>query len=109
MQSNIFAMKGWHREHAEKVIIRCVRGISSDASSFERRNYKKYNTASSCTKQIEYDIRHGVTKSEVMMIFSKIRHNKAYADVRSNPETMMRLDELEQVISGAGRLKTTWE
>ena len=53
-------MKDWHLEHVEKVIVRYVRGLSPNATSFEKRNFKKYSTMSNCTKQIEYDKKHGV-------------------------------------------------
>ena len=46
MKPNNFAMKDWHLEHVEKVIIRYIKGISPDASSFEKRNFKKYDTIS---------------------------------------------------------------
>jgi hypothetical protein len=68
MKANNYAMKDWHLEHVEKVIVRYVKGVSPDASSFEKRNYKKYSTVSSCGKQIEYDIKHGVTHEEVMAV-----------------------------------------
>jgi hypothetical protein len=89
-------MKDWHLEHVEKVIIRYIKGISPDASSFEKRNFKKYSTISSCTKQIEYDIKHGVTMDEVLTVMQKIRYDKSFSDLRSNPETVQRLDELER-------------
>ena len=53
MKPNNYAMKDWHLEHVEKVIIRFIKGISPDASSFEKRNYKRYSTVSSCAKHIK--------------------------------------------------------
>ena len=92
-------MREWHLEHVEKVIIRYIKGISPDASSFEKRNFKKYSTISSCAKQIEYDIKHGVTIEEVLALMQKIRHNKSFSELRINPETIQRLDELERQLS----------
>lgn len=92
-------MKDWHLEHVEKVIIRYIKGISPDASSFEKRNFKKYSTISSCAKQIEYDIKHGVTTEEVLAVMQKIRHDKSFVVLRTNPETLQRLDELERQLS----------
>lgn len=92
-------MKDWHLEHVEKVIIRYIKGISPDASSFEKRNFKKYSTISSCAKQIEYDIKHGVTSEEVLAVMQKIRHDKSFVVLRTNPETLQRLDELERQLS----------
>ena len=99
MKPNNFAMNDWHLEHVEKVIIRYIKGISPDASSFEKRNFKKYSTISSCAKQIEYDIKHGVTTEEVIAVMQKIRHDKSFVVLRTNPETVQRLDELERQLS----------
>jgi hypothetical protein len=99
MKPNNFAMKDWHLEHVEKVIIRYIKGISPTASSFEKRNFKKYSTTSSCAKQIEYDIKHGVTSQEVLGVMQKIRSDKSFSELRSNPEIVQRLDELERQLS----------
>jgi hypothetical protein len=99
MKPNNFAMKDWHLEHVEKIIIRYIKGISPDASSFEKRNFKKYSTISSCAKQIEYDIKHGVTIEEVLAVMQIIRYDKSFSEVRGNPETVQRLDDLERQIS----------
>ena len=106
MKPNNFAMRDWHLEHVEKVIVRFVKGLSPDASSFEKRNYKKYSTVSSCGKQIEYDIKHGVTLEEVMAVVKKIRHDKQYRDLQKNPESLQRLDELERQISAPKKVAT---
>ena len=95
MKTNNFAMKEWHLEHVEKVIIRYITGISPDASSFEKRNFKKYSTISNCAKQIEYDIKHGVTNKEVCMFLQAIRVDSSYSDIRSGEGAMERLDEIE--------------
>ena len=95
MKANSYAMKEWHLEHVEKVIVRFVKGVSPDASSFEKRNYKKYSTVSSCAKQIEYDIKHGVTHEEVMAVVKKVRHDK---ELQKSPDALQRLDELERQI-----------
>lgn len=104
MEHNNFAMKEWHLEHVEKAIIRFAQGLPSNASSFEKRNYKKYGTVTYCSKQIEYDMKHGVEKAEVMEVFRKIRLDKKYGKLRSNPEAVARLQELEDLLSGAQQI-----
>ncbi len=99
MKPNNFAMKDWHLEHVEKVIVRFVKGISPNASSFEKRNFKRYSTISNCTKQIEYDIKHGVTEEEVISLMHKIRYDEGFNELRSNPDSVQRLDELEKQFS----------
>jgi hypothetical protein len=108
MKPNNYAMKDWHLEHVEKVIIRFVKGISPDASSFEKRNYKKYSTVSSCAKQIEYDIKHGVTMDEVLNVVRKIRHEKQFKELQKIPDALQRLDEIERQISTPKKVATTW-
>ena len=108
MKPNNYAMKDWHLEHVEKVIIRFVKGISPDASSFEKRNYKKYSTVSSCAKQIEYDIKHGVTMDEVLNVVRKIRHDKQFKELQKIPDALQRLDEIERQISTPKKVATTW-
>jgi hypothetical protein len=103
-------MKEWHLEHVEKAIILFAKGIPPDASSFEKKNYKRYGTISHCVKQIEYDMKHGVEKTEVMEVLRKIRLNKKYAELRSNAEAIGRLEELQDQLSGARKLEQglTW-
>ncbi len=105
MKPNNFAMKAWHLEHVEKTIVRFIKGLSPDASSFEKRNYKKYGTISYCIKQIEYDMKHGVDKTEVMEILRKIRLAANYADLRQNAEAVERLERLEDQLSGAQKVE----
>lgn len=104
MKPNTFAMKDWHLEHVEKVIVRYVKGISPNASSFEKRNFKKYSTISNCTKQIEYDIKHGVTEEEVITVMKKIRYDETFSELRMNRDILQRLDELERQFSNPKKI-----
>jgi uncharacterized protein YlbG (UPF0298 family) len=104
MRPNNYAMKGWHLKHAETTIVRYANGLSPDASAFERRNYKKYGTIAHCVKQLEYDMMHGVEKSEVMEIFRKIRLAKKYAKLQSNADALARLQQLEDQLSGVQKI-----
>ncbi|WP_148699565.1 hypothetical protein [Candidatus Nitrososphaera evergladensis] len=88
-------MKDWHLEHIEKVAVKFARGLASTATYSEKRNHKKFGTATFCIKQIEYDMKHGVEKSEVMEVFRKIRLDEKYAKLWSNVEALNRLQELE--------------
>jgi hypothetical protein len=107
MKPNNFAMREWHLEHVEKVILRYIKGLSDDASSFEKRNFKKYSNVTSCSKQIEYDMKHGVTAEEVIAIMQKIRHDDSYSDFRQIQEAVQRLDDLEQQLISPKRV-TRW-
>jgi hypothetical protein len=90
-------MKEWHLEHAEKVIVNFARGLSANASQYEKKLYKKYGTVSSCVKQLEYDMHHGVQKDEIIHIIRRIGRNKKRARDR---EAKLRLEELEYYLSG---------
>jgi hypothetical protein len=96
-------MKGWHLEHAEKAIVRYAMGLPADASEYERRIYRKYGTIANCTRQIEYDMHHGVQKHEINKIIRKIRLSKKYAKIKADPEATKRLDELKDLLSGISR------
>ena len=104
MKPNVFAMKDWHLEHIEKVAVTFAKGISPDASSFEKRNYKKYCNVSFCTKQIEYDMKHGVERNEAMEVFRKIRLDEKYADLQTSTEAIDRLRQLEDMLSGSQKI-----
>lgn len=106
MKSNSFAMKDWHLEHTEKVVIRFVKGLSSDATAFERRNHKRYGTIAQCVKQLEYDMKHGVEKTEVMDVIRKVRMLKKYAELRSDPSAVQRLDDLDDLLTGSRKVET---
>ena len=105
MKSNNFAMKDWHLEHTEKVIIRFAKGLSADATAFERRNHKRYGSITQCVKQLEYDMKHGVDRTEVMEVVRKIRLQKKYAQLRSDPGASQRLAELEELLSGTRKVE----
>lgn len=55
MKPNNFAMRDWHLEHVEKVILRYINGLSDDASSFEKRNFRKYSRELFQTNRIWYE------------------------------------------------------
>ena len=107
MKPNNFAMRDWHLEHVEKVILRYIKGLSDEASSFEKRNFKKYSNVTSCSKQIEYDMKHGVTAEEVIAVMRKIRHDKSYSKFRQIQEAVQRLDDLERQLISPKRV-TRW-
>lgn len=107
MKPNNFAMRDWHLEHVEKVILRYIKGLSDDASSFEQRNFKKYSNVTSCSKQIEYDMKHGVTAEEVIAVMQKMRHDGSYSEFRQIQEAVQRLDDLERQLISPKRV-TRW-
>ena len=92
---NSFPMMEWHVEHMEKTVIKYVKGLSMNASGWEKRNHKKYGSLASMCRQIEYDIKHGVTQEQVLSIFQKVRNDSSFSELRKGTGSMARLDEVE--------------
>jgi hypothetical protein len=107
MKPNNFAMRDRHLEHVEKVILSYIKGLSDDASSFEKRNFKKYSNVASYSKQIEYDMKHRVTAEEVIAAMQKIRHDDSYSEFRQIQEAVQRLEDLERQLISPKRV-TRW-
>lgn len=86
----------WHVEHMEKTVVKYVKGLSENASSWEKRNHKKYGGLANICRQIEYDIKHGVTKDQVVSMLHKVRNNSSFSDLRKGNGSMERLDAVEE-------------
>lgn len=93
---NDFPMKEWHVEHMQKTILKYVKGLSADANSLERRNHKKYGNVGHVCRQIEYDMRHGVTKDEVLTSLSKFHTHSSFRALRRDSDSLLRLSEIEE-------------
>src|SRR5436309_5861766 len=94
---NSFPMKDWHSEHMQKTVVKYVKGLSEYASGWEKRNYKKYGTLTNVCRQIEYDIKHGVTNEQVLSILQKIRNQSSFSSLLLNNDgSMERLNEIEK-------------
>jgi hypothetical protein len=88
-------MKEWHVEHMQKTVVKYVKGLSANASGWEKRNHKKYGSLASMCRQIDYDIKHGVAPEQVLAMFHKVRTESSFSDLRKGPGSMERLDEVE--------------
>ena len=69
---NSFPLREWHIEHMEKTIIKFVTGLSANANSWEKRQHKRYGGLNSICRQIGYDIKHGATTEQVLMLLQKL-------------------------------------
>lgn len=93
---NSFPMKQWHAEHMQKTVVKYVKGLSENASAWEKRNHKKYCGLTSICRQIEYDIKHGVTEEEVTAMLHRVRHHSSFSEIHDKGgESMTRLEEIE--------------
>jgi hypothetical protein len=105
---NNFPMRQWHVEHMQKIILKYVKGLSADANSWERRNHKKYGSITNVCRQIEYDMKHGVTKDEIMASLSKIQTHSSYQALRRDSGSMGRLSEIEEHFTSPKTIMPRW-
>lgn len=87
----------------EKTLVKYVAGLAPNASSWERRNHKKYGKLQNICRQIDYDIKHGVTNDQVVLFLRKVRTDKSFLAIRLGDGSMDRLEEMEQYFHGPGR------
>jgi hypothetical protein len=93
---NSFPMREWHVKHMEKTIIKFVRGLSANANSWEKRQYKRYGGLNNICRQIHYDIKHGATIEQVLILLQKIRNDSSFSSLQEDNESMQRLNELDK-------------
>jgi hypothetical protein len=96
LASNSFPMREWHLEHMEKTVLKFVIGLSENASSWQKRQHRRYGTIRHCCRQVNYDKRHGVTNEEVLSFLQKIRLDSSYSSTQNDVDSIRRLDELEK-------------
>ena len=98
LTQNSFPMKQWHLEHVEKTIKKFITGLSETASIWERRQHKRSGTIANCCKQVDYDLKHGVTIDEVIQVLQKIKHDETFAPVMQSENAMLRFNEIEKYV-----------
>jgi ASC-1-like (ASCH) protein len=91
-------MKQWHLEHIEKTIKKFITGLSETASIWEKRQHKRYGTIANCCKQIDYDLKHGVTIDEALEVLKKIKSDSTFSHVLENENAVQRLNEIEKYV-----------
>jgi hypothetical protein len=89
-------MREWHIMHMEKTIIKFVTGLSDNANRWEKRQNKRYGTLNNVSKQIGYDIKHGATIEQVLLLLQKIRNDSSFSSLQKDDDSMQRLDELDK-------------
>ena len=98
LTQNSFPMKEWHLEHVEKTIKKFITGLSETASIWEKRQHKRYGTIANCCKQVDYDLKHGVTIDEVIQVLHKIKHDETFAPVMQSENAILRFNEIEKYV-----------
>jgi GTP1/Obg family GTP-binding protein len=93
---NSFPMIEWHVKHMEETIVKYVTGLSANATAWEKRQNKRYGRITSVCRQIGYDIKHGVTIEQVLLLLQKIRNDSSFSGLQKNDSSMKRLSELNK-------------
>jgi hypothetical protein len=76
-------MRDWHFEHMQKTIVKYVFGLSESEkeSSWKRTQHKKYGgNLGNVRRNIDFDVKHGVTREEVAEFLDKILNDSSFAD-----------------------------
>ena len=76
-------MRDWHFEHMQKTIVKYVFGLSESEkeSSWKQKQHKKYGgNLTNVRRNINSDIKHGVTREEVAEFLDKILNDSSFAD-----------------------------
>jgi hypothetical protein len=98
VNQNNYPMRDWHFEHMQKTIIKYVFGLSESekGSPWKQKQHKKYGgNLTNVRRNINFDIKHGVTKEEVTEFLNKIQNDSSFADQRKIEGSKERFDELQ--------------
>ena len=88
-------MKEWHIKHMQDTIIKYLTGLPENANRFQRKLHKKYGNLTQVTKRLEYDLKHGVEKTEVITFLTAIKSNQSFSELRKTDGFEDRLNALE--------------
>ena len=83
----------------QKTIVKFVSGLSELESgySWKKRQHKKYSdNIGYVRRNIQFDIKHGVTVEEVITLLDKVRNDISFSDVRKSAGSGERLEQLER-------------
>jgi hypothetical protein len=80
----------------QKTVLKYVSGLSENALPFQKRMHKKYSgNLSFVQRNIQFDIKHGVTREDVDIFLEEVRNDSSFADVRKNLGSGERLEQLQ--------------
>jgi hypothetical protein len=80
----------------QKTILKYVSGLSDNATPFQKKQHKKYGgNLANVHRNIEFDIKHGVTREEVAVFLDKVRNDSSFSNVRKSVGSKERLEQLQ--------------
>jgi len=75
-------MKEWHVKHMQDIVVKYLNGLPEGASRFQRRMYKKYGGVTNVSKTIEYDLKHGATKNDIISFLVTLKTEDSFSELR---------------------------
>jgi len=89
----------------ENTVIKHVKGLSPDATRYQKKMHYKYGGIVKILRYIEYDKKHGVKNEDVIAILEKLRTDSSFEDIRGIEGFLDRLKEIESSIANAPATK----
>jgi hypothetical protein len=83
----------------QKTVVKYVTGLSETekGSSWKVKQHKKYfGNLTNVRRNINFDMRHGVTKEEVTDFLDKVLNDPSFSDTRKITGSIDRIKELRQ-------------
>jgi hypothetical protein len=79
----------------QQTILKYVKGLPEDAPKYEKKLYKKYGRIINVCKSIEYDLKHGVTTTELFTFLQSIVTDPSFSALCKNNGSLDRLHEVK--------------
>jgi hypothetical protein len=92
-------MKEWHFAHMQKTIFKYVSGLTETekGSPWKVKQHKKYGgNLGNVRRNINFDIKHGVTREEVIAFLDKVLNDPSFSNTRKIAGSIDRIKELQQ-------------
>ena len=64
------------------IIVKYLSGLPEGASRFERRMHRKFRGIINVSKTIEYDLKHGATKNDVISFLVTLKTEASFSELR---------------------------
>ena len=88
-------MRDWHVKHMQDTIVKYLTGLSENATRWQKKLDKKYGNLRQVTKRIDYDLKHGAERHEVVAFLATIKTDRSFSDLRNTSGFEDRLSSLE--------------
>lgn len=88
-------MRDWHVKHMQDTIVKYLTGLSEDASRWQKKLNRKYGNLAQTSKRIDYDLKHGVERQDVITFLATIKTDQSFLQLRKTTGFEDRLYSLE--------------